>query len=107
MVKGCFKTKQSDNNFTVKLKGDFDGYNINRIIGEIIMSESIHNKFFELDMSEVNTINMQAMAGLIITLKKLKESGRETKVTGLDGANLKLASELGMHFITQINKNEK
>ena len=106
MVKGYFRIKQSDNKFIVKLKGNFDSKNIHRISNEMIMNESIHNRFFELDMSEVNTINMQAMAMLIITLKKLRESGMKMKVTGLDGTNLKLARDLGMHLIIQISKNE-
>lgn len=60
------------------------------------------NGFLELDMNEVNTINMQAMAMIVITLKELKESGISTTVTGLNKVNLSLAEGLGMQFITQV-----
>jgi len=54
-------------------------------------------------VSEVETIDMKAMALLTITLKELKESGMRMKVMGLNGENLILAKKLGMHYITQIN----
>jgi ABC-type transporter Mla MlaB component len=67
------------------------------------MSKPFHNRSLELDMSEVETIDMKAMALLTITLKELKESGIRMKVMGLNEANLILAKKLGMHYITQIN----
>jgi len=67
------------------------------------MSKSFHNRSLELDMSEIETIDMKAMALLTITLKELKESGIRTKVMGLNGVNLILAKKSGMHYITQIN----
>jgi anti-anti-sigma regulatory factor len=67
------------------------------------MSKPFHNRSLELDMSEVETIGMKAMALLTITLKELKESGIRMKVMGLNEANLILAKKLGMHYITQIN----
>jgi len=54
-------------------------------------------------MSEVETIDMKAIALLASTLKELKESGARIKVTGLNEANLILAKKIGMHYITQIN----
>ena len=54
-------------------------------------------------MNKLETIDMKAMALLGITLKELKENGIKTKVTGLYGEKLKLANELGMHFIAQID----
>ena len=67
------------------------------------MSKPFHNRSLELDMSEVETIEMKAMALLTITLKDLKESGIRIKVKGLNGANLILAKKIGMHYITKIN----
>ena len=55
-------------------------------------------------MSEVDTIDMQAMALLTISLKTLKENGMYTKVTGLDAEIRKMAFELGMHCIAQIHQ---
>jgi anti-anti-sigma regulatory factor len=67
------------------------------------MSKPFHNRSLALDMSEIETIDMKAMALLTITLKELKESGIRMKVMGLNEANLILAKKLGMHYITQIN----
>ena len=67
------------------------------------MSKSFHNRSLEIDMNEVETIDMRAMALLTITLKELKKSGIRIKVMGLNEANLILAKKLGMNYITQIN----
>ena len=56
----------------------------------------------ELEMSEVETINMKAMARLIIALKELEEQGINTAVKGLNEKKRRLAYELGMNYITQI-----
>ena len=103
IIKGFFKIRPSDSKFTLKIKGDFNSNNIYGISRAMIMSKSINKKIVELDMSAIESIDMQAMALLIINLKTLKESGIKTKVIGLDEVKLKLANELGMHLITQIN----
>ena len=53
-------------------------------------------------MDEVRTINMLAMALLVITLKTLKEQGVNSKVTGLDSGQCNLAYQLGMKYISRI-----
>jgi len=53
-------------------------------------------------MSEVKSIDIQAMSMITINLKGLSERGISTSVAGLNGANLNLAKKLGMQFITQI-----
>jgi len=101
-VKGFLKIEQSDNKRTFKLRGDFDSNNVHMIKQAMVISKSLNNSFFELDMIEVKTITMQAMTMLIITLKKLKESGMSTAVTGLNKTSFNLAKELGMQFIAQM-----
>ncbi len=101
--KGYFKLKKSGSKVTLKLKGDFNNTNINCVNSSMKMINSLRHRHFELDLSEVETITMQAMALLIINLKTLKVNGGHTKVIGLDEGKLKVANELGMHFITQIN----
>jgi len=102
IIKGFFKIKRSDNKILIKLKGSFDNNNVHHIEQIVTINKSFNNRVLELDMSEVKTINMQAMAMIIITLKKLKESGISTTVTGLNRSNLNLAKKLGMQFITKI-----
>ena len=101
-TEGYFKIRLSDSKFTLKLKGDINNNNVYEISKAMIKSKSSHKRFVELDMSEVETIDMQAMSLLIINLKTLKESGMKTKVTGIGGENLNLANDLGIRFITQI-----
>jgi anti-anti-sigma regulatory factor len=102
ITEGYFKTRLSDSKFTLKLKGDINNNNVYEISKAMIKSKFSHKRFVELDMSEVETIDMQAMSLLIINLKTLEESGMKTKVTGIGGENLKLANDLGIRFITQI-----
>ena len=71
------------------------------------MSKSFHNRFLELDVSELETIDMKAMVLLTITLKELKGSGIRIKVMGLNGENLILAKKLGMHLLLRSAKMEK
>ena len=101
-LKGFLKIEQSDNKRTFKLRGDFDSNNVHMIKQAMVTSKSLHNSFFELDMSEVKSINMKAMTIITISLKELKEDGISTAVTGLNGTSSKLAKELGMLFIAQI-----
>ena len=97
----CFNISCLNGKCFLKLKGDFDSENIGGI-SEVIAMRSYHKKYLELDMSEVGTINMRAMARISISLKTLKDNGMYTKITGLDGGIRKIAYELGMHYITQI-----
>ena len=99
---GNFTIGPSENKCTLKLKGNFNTTSINDIRKGIRMSKSFRRKCIELDMSAVKTIDMRTMALLIISLKTLKEHGTHTRVTGLNGDKLKLANELGMHFVTHI-----
>jgi ABC-type transporter Mla MlaB component len=101
ITKGYFKLNKSGSKVTLKLKGDFNNTNINCVNSSMKMINSLRHRHFELDLSEVETITMQAMALLIINLKMLEENGLHTKATGLDRGKLKLANELGMHFITR------
>ena len=98
---GCFNISCLNGKCFLKLSGDFDSENIGGI-SEVIAMRSYHKKYLELDMSEVGTINMRAMARLSISLKTLKDNGIYTKITGIDGGIRKIAHELGMHYITQI-----
>lgn len=102
IAKGNFTIGPSENKCTLKLKGNFNTTSINDIRKGIRMSKSFRRKCIELDMSAVKTIDMRTMALLIISLKTLKEHGTHTQVTGLNGDKLKLANELGMHFVTHI-----
>ena len=102
-TKGYCKLNKLEDKVILKLKGDFDSNNIDCANASMKTTKSLLHRFFELDLNEVETITMQAMALLIINLKILKENGTHTKVTGLDGEKLKLANELGMHFIAQID----
>ena len=102
MTDGFFKIKHSDSKTTLKLKGDFNSNNIFRIQQVIIITRSYHDELLELDMSEVEAIDVQAMALISINLKELRDSGKSTSVTGLNGNNLNLAEELGLQFITKI-----
>jgi len=99
---GYFKIKPSNGKFTFELKGDFISENIKGIGVAMTKSKAFNKKFFELDMSAVETIDMQAMALLIISLKTLIDNGTEGSVTGLDGEKRKLAYELGMQYVSQI-----
>jgi hypothetical protein len=102
-TKGYFKLNKSGSTVTLKLKGDFNNANINCVNSSIKMINSLRHRHFELDLREVETITMQAMALLIINLKILEENRIHTKVTGLEREKIKLAHELGMHLITQID----
>ena len=99
---GCFNISRLNGKCFLKLRGDFDSNNIGRISEAMVISSSFHKKYLELDMSEVETINMRAMARISISLKTLKDNGMYTKITGLDVERRKMAYELGMHYITQI-----
>ena len=101
--KGFFLIRPLDNKAILKLKGDFDGNNIHLIRNAMLLKKVLSHNYLELDMSRVETINMQAMALLSINLKRLRDSGTKTRVTGLDKTKCNLAKELGMQFITQIN----
>jgi ABC-type transporter Mla MlaB component len=99
---GYFKIKPSADRVTFELKGDFNRDNITGISRAITRSKALHGKFFELDMSRVATIDMQAMALLIIALKALKERGAVGSVAGLAGGNRDLAYALGMQYVSRI-----
>ena len=99
---GYFKIKPSDGRVIFELKGDFNRDNIKGISKAITRSKALHRKFFELDMSRVASIDMQAMTLLIISLKALRDRGTEGSVTGLDGGNRALALELGMQYVGRI-----
>ena len=99
---GYFKIKPSDGRVIFELKGDFNRDNIKGISKAITRSKALHRKFFELDMSRVASIDMQAMTLLIISLKALRDRGTEGSVTGLDGGNRVLAYELGMQHVSRI-----
>jgi len=101
--KGLFNIRYSDNKCILKLQGDFNRNNISGICKAMIRGTSSRKKCVELDMSEIENIDMQTMARLIIVLKALKDHGKYTAVTGLYGKKHKLACELGMHYITQVN----
>ncbi len=103
LTRGYFKLSKSSSKITLKLRGDFNSNNIDCVNASMKMTKSLRHRFFELDLNEVENITMQAVALLIINLKILKKNGTETKVTGIDGEKLKLANELGMHFITRID----
>jgi anti-anti-sigma regulatory factor len=102
VIIGYFKIKPSDSRVTFELKGDFNIDNIKGISKAITRSKALHRKFFELDMSRVETIDMQAMAMLIISLKTLRDRGAEGSVIGLDEGKRNLAYELGMQYVSQI-----
>jgi ABC-type transporter Mla MlaB component len=99
---GYFKIKPSDGRVIFELKGDFNRDNIKGISKAITRSKALHRKFFELDMSRVASIDMQAMTLLIISLKTLGDRGTEGSVTGLEGGNRALAFELGMQYVSRI-----
>lgn len=99
---GFFKIKPSGGSVTFELKGDFNRDNIRGISRAIIRSKALHRKFFELDMSRVQDIDMPAMALIIISLKTLRDRGTEGRVTGLNAERRELAYELGMHYVSQI-----
>ena len=102
VAKGFLGIEKSDNKTTLKLRGDFDRDNIRCIEEVMVINKSFQMELLELDMSEVKSIDMQAMSLITISLKGLSERGISTSVAGLNGANLNLAKELGMQFITQI-----
>jgi anti-anti-sigma regulatory factor len=100
----CFlKISHLNGKCVYKLKGAFNENNIKTISKVILTNSTLNEKSIELDMSEVESINMQTMARLIIAIKELKEQGTYTTVTGLNGKKHKLAYELGMNYISQIN----
>jgi ABC-type transporter Mla MlaB component len=103
VTRGYFKLNKSGRKIILKLRGDFNSNNIDCVKASMKMTKSLHHRFFELDLNEVENITMQAMALLIINLKIIKGTGTDTKVIGLDEGKLKLANKLGMSFITQIN----
>jgi anti-anti-sigma regulatory factor len=99
---GYFKIKPSDGRVIFELKGDFNRDNIKGISKAITRSKALHRKYFELDMSRIASIDMQAMTLLIIALKALRDRGTEGSVTGLAGENRSLALELGMQYVSRI-----
>lgn len=103
---GLFNVRPLSDKTMLKLKGNFDENNI-IWIKSVIQVSNQHNgnnkKCLEINLEEVENINMQAMALLVIALKKLNEKGVQTRVTGLEGPALELANALGMHHITPIN----
>lgn len=99
---GFFKINPSIGKCVFTLKGVFNESNISLICKVMTMSFSFQERSMELEMSEVETINMKAMARLIIALKELEEQGINTAVKGLNEKKRRLAYELGMNYITQI-----
>lgn len=99
---GYFKIKPSARRVTLELKGDFSRDTIKGISDAITRSKAFNRKFFELDMSRVESIDMQAMALLVISLKSLNDRGTKGSVTGLDGEKRTLACALGMHYVSRI-----
>ena len=103
IAKGFFKIRHTNGTCALKLKGDFNSKNSKVIHQAMSMSGASHRKFMEIDMSAVDTIDMRAMALLIISLKTLKENGIQTKITGLAEENRKLANALGMHWVAHVH----
>lgn len=106
LAKGCLRVIHSNGKSILALEGDLTRNNIIEISKRILKSTPCQKKCVELDMTAVVSIDMQAMALLVISLKKLKENGTSTKVTGLNGGKLRLAETLGMHFVTQVSQPE-
>jgi len=103
IAEGFYKISYLNGKCVYKLKGCFNENNINTISKVLLTNSTLNEKSIELDMSEVSSINMKAMARLIIAFKQLKEHGTYTIVNGLNGKKHKLAYELGMHYVSQIN----
>ena len=103
IAKGCFRIRSANGTCTLKLKGYFSSKNSKVIHQAMSMSGASHRKCIEIDMREVDTIDMRAMALLIISIKTLKEHGIDTKITGLAEENRKLANELGMHWVAHVH----
>ena len=103
IAKGFFKIRHTNGTCALKLKGDFNGKNSKVIHRAMSISGASHRKFMEIDMSAVDTIDMRAMALLIIAIKTLKENGIQTKITGLAEENLRLANALGMHWVAHVH----
>jgi anti-anti-sigma factor len=103
IAKGFFKIRHTNGTCALKLKGDFTSKNSKVIHQAMSMSGASHRKCMEIDMSAVDTIDMRAMALLIISLKTLKENGINTKITGLAEGNRKLANGLGMHWVAHVH----
>lgn len=99
---GFFTIRPYDEKTTLKLRGSFDRTNTLWIKKAMLASKTIHRNTIELDMREVDTIDMPAMALITIALKALREYGVSTRVTGLDEKQRTLAYSLGMHHITHI-----
>ena len=100
---GFFIIRPYNEKTTLKLKGNFDRTNTLWIKKAMLASKYIQKNTMELDMREVDTIDMPAMALITIALKALRENGISTRVTGLDEKKRTLAHSLGMHYITQIH----
>lgn len=100
---GFFTIRPYAEKTSLKLKGNFDRTNTLWIKKAMLASRSIHKNTIELDMREVDSIDMPAMALIAVALKKLKDSGIATHVTGLDDHTCALARALGMHHITRIH----
>ena len=103
IAKGFFNVRHTNGICALKLRGDFNSKNSKVIHQAMSMSGASHRKFMEIDMSAVDTIDMRAMALLIISLKTLKENGIQTKITGLAEENRKLANALGMHWVAHVH----
>ena len=79
IAKGFFNVSHTNGICALKLRGDFNSKNSKVIHQAMSMSGASHRKFIEIDMSAVDTIDMRAMALLIISLKTLKENGIRNK----------------------------
>lgn len=100
---GFFKLRSLRNKKVLTLKGNFDKDNIPWVKRALLVSGHANSNYLELNMRDVESINIQAMTLLVITLKRINEKGVRTRVTGLEGKVLELASTLGMQHITPIN----
>ena len=100
--RGYFRIRPLNSKLTLELKGEFDRDNIKGISELIKEAKVLNKKAVELNMSAVQSINMQAMALLILTLKTLKENGMDVAVTGLCEEKLTVAYQFVMQCISQI-----
>ncbi len=86
--KGFFIIRPFNNRTVIKLNGNFDSNNVYWLNKAMLMSESFHNKYLEIDMMDVQNINIKAMSSLNDTLKRLNKNGMRTKITGFNEALL-------------------
>ena len=71
VTKGYFNINLANSKCVLKLKGKLTSSNITWITKSLIRRKIFDKKFIELDMSGVDTIDMRAMALLIITISAL------------------------------------